>query len=94
MPPQLRRDQVVTRLRTVVLRRAAHSAEGRTFVLPPTAFWQAHSGAPTRYRELVRELLPEVHGGAAWDLYGGIGLFADILAEKTRGPVDLSLIHI
>ena len=66
----------------------AHSAGGRTFVLPPTAFWQAHSGAPTRYRELVRELLPEVHGGAAWDLYGGIGLFADILAEKTRGPVD------
>ena len=67
---------------------SAHVAEGRTFVFPPTAFWQAHSGAPTRYRELVRELLPEVHGGAAWDLYGGIGLFADILAEKTRGLVD------
>ncbi|MDN8623551.1 MULTISPECIES: class I SAM-dependent RNA methyltransferase [Corynebacterium] len=67
---------------------SAQSTEGRTFILPPTAFWQAHRGAPTRYRELVRELLPEVHGGVAWDLYGGIGLFADILAEKTRGPVD------
>ena len=64
------------------------SADDRTFLLPATGFWQPHRAAAGRYRELVHELLPEVHGGVAWDLYGGVGLFADILAGKTRGPVD------
>ena len=59
----------------------------QTFNLPTTAFWQAHGGATEIYRQQVRRLLIAGLRGASktprygWDLYGGVGVFADVLAE-------------
>ena len=71
-------------------------ADGHEFHFPPTAFWQAHIGAPDVYTRLARQWLAaegeaEEHEATkgsevtavAWDLYGGVGLFVPALAEVT-----------
>lgn len=58
---------------------------GREFPVPVDGFWQAHTAAAEYYVSRLRELLPDVEGGTAWDLYGGVGVFAGALAEKV-GP--------
>ncbi|GAB2907401.1 TRAM domain-containing protein [Rhodococcus aerolatus] len=60
-------------------------AAGREFAVPVTGFWQGHTGAAQRYAEVVAELAAAPVGGTAWDLYGGVGLFAAVLAEQV-GP--------
>lgn len=57
----------------------------REFKVPVDGFWQAHTAAAGHYVSRLRELLPEVEGGLAWDLYGGVGVFAGALAGKV-GP--------
>ncbi len=57
----------------------------REFKVPVDGFWQAHTAAAGHYVSRLRELLPEVEGGLAWDLYGGVGVFAGALADKV-GP--------
>ena len=57
----------------------------REFQVPVDGFWQAHTAAAGHYVSRLRELLPEVEGGLAWDLYGGVGVFAGALADKV-GP--------
>lgn len=79
---------------------ASQDADGHRFVIPATAFWQAHRSAPGAYTALVRnwlaeESLGEVQAPVAWDLYGGAGLFvpalADSLGENARvHSVELS----
>lgn len=56
--------------------------------LPAGGFWQAHRDAATRYSELVGRwaagLIAEgaiEPGDRAWDLYGGAGVFAAVLAR-------------
>ncbi|BBY78945.1 23S rRNA methyltransferase [Mycolicibacterium pulveris] len=53
----------------------------RTWRVPVTAFWQAHRDAARVYTELVAELAQLDRGMTAWDLYGGAGIFAAVLAE-------------
>lgn len=53
----------------------------RTWRVPVTAFWQAHRDAARVYSELVAQVAQLDRGMTAWDLYGGAGIFAAVLAE-------------
>jgi len=53
----------------------------RVWKLPVTGFWQSHRDAPAFYSALVRQWAQGSDGMRAWDLYGGVGLFAAVLAE-------------
>jgi tRNA/tmRNA/rRNA uracil-C5-methylase (TrmA/RlmC/RlmD family) len=53
----------------------------RTWAVPVTAFWQSHRDAATLYSALVREWADPATGMTAWDLYGGAGVFAAVLAD-------------
>ncbi len=57
----------------------------RVWRVPVTGFWQAHRQAATTYSELVRQWSADAGATTAWDLYGGAGLFAAVLAEVV-GP--------
>ncbi|MDP9796949.1 tRNA/tmRNA/rRNA uracil-C5-methylase (TrmA/RlmC/RlmD family) [Catenuloplanes nepalensis] len=66
-------------------------AVGREWVLPGDAFWQVHPAAADTLAAAVLELLVPRPGEAAWDLYGGAGLFAAALAGMVgpTGPVTV-----
>ncbi len=49
--------------------------------VPVTAFWQAHRDAARTYSELVADWAQPTAGMTAWDLYGGVGVFAAVLAD-------------
>jgi tRNA/tmRNA/rRNA uracil-C5-methylase (TrmA/RlmC/RlmD family) len=49
--------------------------------VPVTAFWQAHRDAARTYSALVSEWAHPDPGTTAWDLYGGVGVFAAVLAD-------------
>ena len=54
----------------------------RTWSVPVTAFWQAHRDAARTYSALVKGWAQLAPGMNAWDLYGGAGVFAAVLAES------------
>lgn len=64
-------------------------AVARRWELPPDVFWQVHPAAPDALAGAVRELLAPQAGERAWDLYGGAGLFAAVLAESGAAAVTL-----
>nr|WP_029112678.1 TRAM domain-containing protein [Mycobacterium sp. URHB0044] len=53
----------------------------RVWRVPVTAFWQAHRDAAGVYSGLIAEWARLSPGMTAWDLYGGAGVFAAVLAE-------------
>ena len=53
----------------------------RVWRVPVTAFWQAHRDAARMYSELVAGWAQLSQGMTAWDLYGGAGVFAAVLAD-------------
>jgi tRNA/tmRNA/rRNA uracil-C5-methylase (TrmA/RlmC/RlmD family) len=53
----------------------------RVWRVPVTAFWQAHRDAAGVYSELVGGWAQLSAGMTAWDLYGGAGVFAAVLAQ-------------
>ena len=55
-------------------------AVDRGFTVAADGFWQVHPAAADTLAEAVGDLLPDLTGGSAWDLYGGAGLFAAVLA--------------
>lgn len=61
----------------------------REWELSATGFWQAHRGAADRYAQVVSDWAGLVAGDIAWDLYGGVGVFASALAAQVgeRGTV-------
>jgi tRNA/tmRNA/rRNA uracil-C5-methylase (TrmA/RlmC/RlmD family) len=61
----------------------------RVWRVPVTAFWQAHRDAARAYTELVANWAQLDRGMTAWDLYGGAGVFAAVLAAGVgeRGKV-------
>ena len=59
-------------------------AIGRKWQVPPDGFWQVHPAAADTLVGAVLELLQPAEGETSWDLYGGAGLFAAALAERTR----------
>ena len=68
---------------------AVQRVGGRTWRVPVTAFWQAHRDAARVYSELVSGWAQLDAGMTAWDLYGGAGVFAAVLAQAVgeRGRV-------
>lgn len=52
----------------------------RVWRLPVTGFWQSHRDAARVYSEQVAEWASAGAPSRAWDLYGGVGLFAGALA--------------
>jgi 16S rRNA G966 N2-methylase RsmD len=64
-------------------------AVGRKWQVPPDGFWQVHPAAADTLVGTVLELLQPVEGETSWDLYGGAGLFAAALAERTRARVTV-----
>lgn len=60
-------------------------AAGRTWALRPGTFWQVHPALPDILAEVVAGWADAPAGGTAWDLYGGAGLFAAVLAGQV-GP--------
>ncbi|HEX3257850.1 MAG TPA: TRAM domain-containing protein [Pseudonocardia sp.] len=60
-------------------------AAGREWRLSPGVFWQVHPALPEVLAQVVGEWASAPRGGTAWDLYGGVGLFAAVLAEQV-GP--------
>jgi tRNA/tmRNA/rRNA uracil-C5-methylase (TrmA/RlmC/RlmD family) len=74
-------DDVVHVATGPVVQRAA----GREWHLSPGVFWQVHPALPDTLAAVVGEWAAAPHGGVAWDLYGGVGLFAAVLAEQV-GP--------
>jgi tRNA/tmRNA/rRNA uracil-C5-methylase (TrmA/RlmC/RlmD family) len=57
-------------------------AAGREWLLSPGVFWQVHPALPDALAAVVQEWAAAPAGGTAWDLYGGVGLFAAVLAEQ------------
>ncbi|WP_328354602.1 TRAM domain-containing protein [Mycobacterium sp. NBC_00419] len=53
----------------------------RVWRVPVTGFWQAHREAASTYSALVRQWAADSAATTAWDLYGGVGLFAAVLAD-------------
>jgi tRNA/tmRNA/rRNA uracil-C5-methylase (TrmA/RlmC/RlmD family) len=60
-------------------------AVGREWRLTPGTFWQVHPALADALARLVGEWAQAPAGGVAWDLYGGVGLFAAVLAGQV-GP--------
>ncbi|PRY24657.1 class I SAM-dependent RNA methyltransferase [Pseudosporangium ferrugineum] len=58
-------------------------AAGRGWQVPAEGFWQIHPAAADTLVATVLELLDPRPGESSWDLYGGAGLFAAALAERT-----------
>ena len=53
----------------------------RSWRVPVTAFWQAHRDAAGVYSDLVVDWAQPGAGMTAWDLYGGVGVFAAALGD-------------
>jgi tRNA/tmRNA/rRNA uracil-C5-methylase (TrmA/RlmC/RlmD family) len=62
--------------------RAAQHAAGRDWRLHADGFWQVHPAAADTFAAVVGEWAAAPAGGRAWDLYGGVGLFAAVLAAQ------------
>lgn len=59
-------------------------AAGRQWHVPADGFWQIHPAAADTLVSTVLELLDPQPGETSWDLYGGAGLFAAAVAERTK----------
>lgn len=71
--------------------RAVEQAAGRRWQLRADGFWQIHPAAADTLAQVVGEWSAVPTGGIAWDLYGGVGLFAAVLAEQA-GPTGSVLL--
>lgn len=61
---------------------AVQRAVGREWLLSPGVFWQVHPALPDTLAAVVGEWADAPRGGTAWDLFGGVGLFAAVLAGQ------------
>ncbi|MDT7610079.1 MAG: hypothetical protein QOG96_4582 [Pseudonocardiales bacterium] len=58
---------------------------GREWLVPPGSFWQVHPALADTLCEVVAEWAEAPADGCAWDLYGGAGVLASVLADQV-GP--------
>ncbi|MFC7276140.1 class I SAM-dependent RNA methyltransferase [Paractinoplanes rhizophilus] len=64
-------------------------AAGRRWRVPPEGFWQIHPAAADTLAAAVVDLLRPAAGEVTWDLYGGAGLFAAAVADRTGARTTL-----
>jgi tRNA/tmRNA/rRNA uracil-C5-methylase (TrmA/RlmC/RlmD family) len=64
---------------------AGEKAAGRSWQVAAHGFWQVHVAAADAFASVVSRMAAAPAGGVAWDLYGGVGLFAAGLADQV-GP--------
>ena len=60
---------------------AVQRAGRHSWQVPVTAFWQAHRDAARTYCQLVSDWAEAGPGMTAWDLYGGVGVYAAVLGD-------------
>ncbi|MGB9280019.1 MAG: TRAM domain-containing protein [Pseudonocardiaceae bacterium] len=65
--------------------RVVRHAAGRRWELSARSFWQVHPAAADVLAAMVGDWAAAPLGGTVWDLYGGVGLFASVLAGQV-GP--------
>jgi tRNA/tmRNA/rRNA uracil-C5-methylase (TrmA/RlmC/RlmD family) len=68
-------------------------AAGREWRLSPGVFWQVHPALPDLLAQVVGEWAAAPRGGTAWDLYGGVGLFAAVLAEQVGREGSVTVVE-
>jgi tRNA/tmRNA/rRNA uracil-C5-methylase (TrmA/RlmC/RlmD family) len=68
-------------------------AAGREWLLSPGTFWQVHPALANTLATVVGEWAQAPAGGVAWDLYGGVGLFAAVLAEQVGPDGDVIVVE-
>ncbi|KAA2254987.1 class I SAM-dependent RNA methyltransferase [Solihabitans fulvus] len=61
---------------------AVEHAAGRDWRLAAHGFWQVHPASADTLASVVADWAKASPGADAWDLYGGVGLFASVLAEQ------------
>jgi tRNA/tmRNA/rRNA uracil-C5-methylase (TrmA/RlmC/RlmD family) len=71
---------------------AVERAVGREWTVPVGSFWQVHPAAADTLADAVLATLEPRPGERAWDLYGGVGLFAAALAARI-GPGGVTLVE-
>jgi len=68
-------------------------AAGRDWALSPGAFWQVHPALADTLVEVVGGWAAAPAGGTAWDLYGGVGLFAAVLAGQVGETGSVTVVE-
>jgi tRNA/tmRNA/rRNA uracil-C5-methylase (TrmA/RlmC/RlmD family) len=68
-------------------------AVGREWTVPPGSFWQVHPAAADTLAAAVLAALDPRPGERAWDLYGGVGLFAAALAPRLAPGGGVTLVE-
>jgi tRNA/tmRNA/rRNA uracil-C5-methylase (TrmA/RlmC/RlmD family) len=68
-------------------------AAGREWRLSPGVFWQVHPALPDVLAQVVGEWAAAPRGGTAWDLYGGVGLFAAVLAGQVGADGSVTVVE-
>jgi tRNA/tmRNA/rRNA uracil-C5-methylase (TrmA/RlmC/RlmD family) len=72
--------------------RIVRQAAGRRWELSAHGFWQVHPAAADALARLVEDLAAAPRGGTAWDLYGGVGLFASVLAGQVGATGSVTVV--
>jgi tRNA/tmRNA/rRNA uracil-C5-methylase (TrmA/RlmC/RlmD family) len=72
---------------------AVQHAAGRRWRVPDGGFWQVHPAAATVLADAVAAYAAAPPGGLAWDLYGGVGLFAAVLAAQVGESGSVLLVE-
>jgi tRNA/tmRNA/rRNA uracil-C5-methylase (TrmA/RlmC/RlmD family) len=68
-------------------------AAGHDFTLSAGGFWQVHPYAAQTLADAVIEQLAPKPGETAWDLYGGAGLFAAVVADHVGATGHVTLVE-
>ncbi|MCY7343337.1 MAG: TRAM domain-containing protein [Pseudonocardia sp.] len=68
-------------------------AAGREWRLSPGVFWQVHPALPDALASVVEQWADAPRGGTAWDLYGGVGVFASVLAGQVGADGAVTVVE-
>jgi tRNA/tmRNA/rRNA uracil-C5-methylase (TrmA/RlmC/RlmD family) len=73
--------------------RGRERAVGRVWDVPAEVFWQVHPAAAQTLADTVVTMLAPREAERAWDLYGGLGVFAAALAPHLGGTGRITVVE-
>ncbi len=73
--------------------RLVRRAAGRTWLLRPGVFWQSHPAMADVLCAVVAEWAGAPARGRGWDLYGGVGVLAAVLAEAVGRSGSVTVVE-